>query len=764
MDRKRRILMIDDSPQDFELIMQSLDDARLPAEWKRVSNTNDLISELASWSPDIILADFHVPPLSAIEVLTLLRERQVDVPVIVVTGTLNDDLAAQCLNHGAVDYVLKDRLVRLPSAIERALGEKQFQSERARALADLRESELRFRQVTESIDEVFWLTDIAHTGVIYVSPAYERIWGRPCESLYDVSRSWMDAIHVEDRDKMEKAVLQLKTSGGYDLEYRIVRPDGEVRWIRDRAFPVEDTDGKTYRIAGVAEDITQRRELEDQLRQAQKMDAIGQLAGGIAHDFNNLLTVIAGYSQLTLARLLPEDPLRRSIDQINRAAFRASSLTRQLLTFSRKQVVQPRILSLNNVVSNIEGMLSRLIHEDVQLKTILDPDLAPVRADSGQMEQIIFNLVVNARDAMPHGGVVTLETRNVELEPQRDSQLSGWHVLLAVSDTGVGMSQNVLSHMFEPFFTTKAPGKGTGLGLATVYGIVKQSEGSILVSSEIGRGTTFNIYLPRTEGTVTDDESPGAVSYRPGSETILLVEDDDMVRELTREILRRSGYTVLEARDVHEALRIGKQNEHIDLLLTDVVMPHASGQQLSERIVASKPDVKVLYMSGHSDAALHHRGMIDSDINFITKPFAPEALLKKIREIFDNDAPSKTTRKLTILLVETDPLLSASSAESLREKGYRVITASDGVEAWRCMRLVYCDLLITDIALPYKDGIDLSIEVRKDYPVTKLIGTSTSVETLAKRSVARHFDAVLAKPFTNEQLLATVRQQLGIQT
>jgi PAS domain S-box-containing protein len=746
--------MIDDSPQDFELIAQSIDDARLAVEWKRVDNTDDLLSELASWSPDIILADFNLPPFSAIEVLTLLRERQVEVPVIVVTGTLSDELAAQCLNHGAVDYVLKDRLVRLPSAIERAL-------DRERALADLRESELRFRQVTESIDEVFWLTDIAHTSVIYVSPAYERIWGRPCESLYDVTYSWMDAIHAEDRDKMEKAVLQLKTSGGYDLEYRIVRPDGEVRWIRDRAFPVEDADGKTYRIAGVAEDVTQRRELEDQLRQAQKMDAIGQLAGGIAHDFNNLLTVIAGHSQLTLARLSPEDPLRHGIDQINRAAYRAASLTRQLLTFSRKQVVQTRILSLNNVVSNIEGMLSRLIHEDVQLKTVLDPNLAPVRADSGQMEQVIFNLVVNARDAMPHGGIITLETHNVKLEPQRESERRGWHVLLAVSDTGVGMDQNVLRHMFEPFFTTKAPGKGTGLGLATVYGIVKQSEGSISVTSEIGRGTTFNIYLPRAEGAVTDDESRSAVSYRSGSETILLAEDDDMVRELTRDILRSSGYTVLEARDVHEALRISKQHEHIDLLLTDVVMPHASGQQLSERIVASKPDMKVLYMSGHSDAALHHRGMIDSDINFITKPFAPEALLKKIREFLDNGEPTQTVRKLTILIVETDALVSTSAAESLREKGYRVITASDGIEAERCMKLVPCDLVITDTVLPDKDGVELSIAVRREYPVTKIIGTSTSVETLAKRAVIRHFDAVLAKPFTNEQLVAMVRQQLG---
>jgi two-component system cell cycle sensor histidine kinase/response regulator CckA len=632
--------MIDDSPLDSELIAQTLDDTPLGVEWKRVNNIDDLMVELAAWSPDLILADFHLPPISAIEVLTLLRQRQIDIPVIVVTGTLSDELAVQCLTHGAVDYVLKDRLVRLPSAIERALEEKQFQNERARALADLRESELRFRQVTESIDEVFWLTDIAHRRVIYCSPSYEKIWGRPCEDVYHVSHSWLEAIHVEDREKMEKALLQLKTSSSYDLEYRIVRPDGDVRWIRDRAFPVEDADGKTYRIAGVAEDITQRRELEDQLRQAQKMDAIGQLAGGIAHDFNNLLTVISGYCQLALAGLSPEDPLRHNIDQINRAGFRAASLTRQLLTFSRKQVIQPRTLNLNSVVSNIEGMLSRLFHGEVQLKTVLDPHLAPVRADAGQIEQVIFNLVVNARDAMPHGGIITLETHNVELDPKDsqkdDSERSEWQVMLTVSDTGVGMDQTVLSHMFEPFFTTKAPGKGTGLGLATVYGIVKQSEGSISVSSETGRGTTFSIYLPRAEGPVADDDSLNRMSSRPGSETILLVEDDEMVRTLTREILKSNGYTVLEARDVHEALRIGKQHDEIDLLLTDVVMPEASGPELSERIVSSRPNMKVLYMSGHSDAALHHRGVIPSEVNFITKPFPPDALLKIIRDILEN--------------------------------------------------------------------------------------------------------------------------------
>jgi two-component system, cell cycle sensor histidine kinase and response regulator CckA len=635
----KRLLLVDDSPEDFELIAHTLHDAKVEVEWKRVDNAKDLIAELTTWSPDVILSDYHLPAFSALDVLELLHQHHWDVPVIVVTGTLNDDVAARCLTHGAVDYILKDRLVRLPSAIDRALEEKKFRSEREQALAALTESELRFRQVTESIDEVFWLTDLADNRVIYVSPAYQRIWGRPCESLYKAPNSWLDATHKEDLGTARKAMQRLRSGAVYDIEYRIVRPDGEVRWIRDRGFPVADAQGNVYRFAGVAEDITQRRQLEDQLRQAQKMEAVGQLAGGIAHDFNNLLTVIAGYSQLVLSRLLPEDPLRQRIDQINKAAFRASSLTRRLLTFSRKQVVQPRVLNLNSLVANIEGMLGRLIDDDIQLKTVLDPGLAPVRVDPGQIEQMIFNLVVNARDAMPRGGVVTIETRNVLLEPggsyQGEGEPSGWHTMLAVSDNGVGMDQEILSHMFEPFFTTKPPGKGTGLGLATVYGIVKQSEGSIAVTSELGRGTTFKIYLPRTAEPEVEDESPREGPVRVGPETVLLVEDDELVRGLTREILRQNGYTVLEARDVHEALRIGGQSERIQLLLTDVVMPIASGLQLSEQLAAVQPDMKVLYMSGYADSVLHNRGVINSAINFLPKPFGPEALLKKIRAILD---------------------------------------------------------------------------------------------------------------------------------
>ncbi len=380
--------------------------------------------------------------------------------------------------------------------------------------------------------------------------------------------------------------------------------------------------------------------LQEQLRQAQRIDSIGRLAGGIAHDFNNLLTIILGYSNLLMGRLPPESSEFSETTQIKKAAGRAAALTRQLLAFSRKQVLRPHVLNLNTVVSGIEAMLGRVIGEDVQLKTVLDPKLEPVKADPSQIEQIVLNLVVNARDAMPKGGILTIETGNVVLDAEyareHPSVSPGSHVMFAVSDTGTGMDHQTLSHIFEPFFTTKERGKGTGLGLATVYGIVKQSGGSIWVYSEAGRGTVFKIYFPRFEGPVSEPEPAGPALSLSGSETILLVEDDELVRELTREVLRTNGYVVLEAKDGHEALRIGREYDGlIHLILTDVVMPQISGQQVVEQIASTHPDIKSLFMSGYTDDAIHHHGILDPGVNFIEKPFAADGLLQKVREVLN---------------------------------------------------------------------------------------------------------------------------------
>jgi two-component system cell cycle sensor histidine kinase/response regulator CckA len=388
-------------------------------------------------------------------------------------------------------------------------------------------------------------------------------------------------------------------------------------------------------------DITEHRQLEEQFRQAQKMEAVGRLAGGVAHDFNNLLTAITGYSDLLLLDLDPQDVLRQDVAEIKRAALAAADLTRQLLAFSRRQVLAPRVINLNAVISGAQKLLGRLIGEDVKVETSLDSALASVRADPGQLEQVIMNLAVNARDAMPNGGLLTIETANVmvdaEFAPERPGPASGPHVVMAVSDTGIGMDEETKARIFEPFFTTKEVGKGTGLGLATVYGIVKQSDGFIWVYSEPGTGSTFKIYLPRVDEPAESLES----AERParslhGTETIMVAEDTAAVRAVLRDVLERHGYTVVEAASGREALQLaGRRSGGIDLLVTDVVMPELSGRDLVRELRAAKPDLKVLYMSGYTDDAVLRQGMLEPGAEFIQKPFRPDDLARRIRDLLD---------------------------------------------------------------------------------------------------------------------------------
>jgi two-component system, cell cycle sensor histidine kinase and response regulator CckA len=385
------------------------------------------------------------------------------------------------------------------------------------------------------------------------------------------------------------------------------------------------------------------RQSEDHLRQSQKMEAVGRLAGGVAHDFNNLMTIVMGRSELLMTGLQEADPLRRNADEIKRTAERAVALTQQLLAFSRKQVLMPKVLDLNVVVANMDRMLRRLIGEDIDLVTVLGPALERVRADPGQLEQVIMNLAINARDAMPSGGKLTIETANVHLDlayaRKHAAVAPGPYVMLSVSDNGTGMDADTQSHIFEPFFTTKDQGKGTGLGLATVYGIVKQSGGYIWVYSEPGWGTTFKIYLPRIGDAAESPEPVHPATQPRGSETILLVEDEDGVRELTREILAMNGYTVIAARHGAEALEVCQQySGEIALILTDVVMPQMSGHALMERIKPVRPSLKVLYMSGYTDKAVVRHGMLAGDVAFLQKPFTPDTLARKVREALDSPA------------------------------------------------------------------------------------------------------------------------------
>ncbi|HKQ60069.1 MAG TPA: response regulator [Candidatus Polarisedimenticolaceae bacterium] len=641
-------------------------------------------------------------------------------------------------------------------------------SRQKRDVEALRASEERFRQLAENIEEVFFVMDADYRETQYISPAYEKVWGVPCRTLYENPSSFLDPIPPADRERMLANIARLQHGEEPGaMEFRVVPPDGRTRWLLSHAVPVRNERGEVYRISGVALDITERKtaeealraserrlrtlfetvnlivlsldaagnvdyvnpffleltgfaldevvgsnwferfvpggrsaellevfsqlmaseqhphyrnpiltkageersvawhntvlrdaegrpigtlsigedvtehaRLESQLRQAQKMEAVGRLAGGVAHDFNNLLTVIVGHAELSLKGLRTDDPLERHVQEIRKASERAAALTRQLLAFSRQQVLAPRVLDLNELVAGIEKMLRRLLGEDIQLVSTLAPQLGRVKADPGQLEQVVVNLAVNARDAMPDGGMLFIETSNRTLEPgsagDGGAVPPGSYVVLKISDTGHGMDEKTQARIFEPFFTTKEAGKGTGLGLATVYGIVQQSGGFIGLRSEPGKGATFTVHLPRVEQAVEALPAAAAPAANPtGTETVLLVEDEEGVRTLARAALAQSGYRVLEAANGGEALLLCERHaSEIHLMVTDVVMPGMGGPELVRRLATLRPKMKVLFMSGYADRGLERAG-VEAGLAFLEKPFRPAALIRKVRDTLD---------------------------------------------------------------------------------------------------------------------------------
>jgi signal transduction histidine kinase len=424
-------------------------------------------------------------------------------------------------------------------------------------------------------------------------------------------------------------------------QFRVRIAQGDYRVAEFSATP-QLVEGQLIGILGIGRDVTERVQLEQQLRQAQKMEAVGRLAGGIAHDFNNILTAITGYADLLLEDLGPTDPRREDAEEVRKAAQRAAGLTRQLLAFSRQQVLQPSVIDVNALVGDLQRMLGRLLGEDVELGTRLDPAVGRVKADPGQLEQVLMNLAVNARDAMPQGGKLTLETVNVDMDERYAADhypaRPGPYVMIAVSDTGTGMSEETQAHMFEPFFTTKEKGKGTGLGLATVYGIVKQSGGFIWVYSELGHGSTFKIYLPRVAepSERSAGAAPTGAQRSRGTETVLLAEDEPPVRAVARQVLERHGYTVLEAPSAESALDIAtRYSGTIHLLLTDVIMPGMNGRELATRLAGLRPEARVIFMSGYTDDAVTRHGVLEPGSTYLQKPFTPDAIARKVREVLD---------------------------------------------------------------------------------------------------------------------------------
>ena len=520
-------------------------------------------------------------------------------------------------------------------------------TERKQTEEALRSSEEKYRTILENIEDGYYEVDIAG-NLTFFNDSFCRIYGYPREELMGMNdRQYTDQENAKELfQTFNKLYRTGEPTKGFDWE--IIRKDGTKRCIDASVSLMKDSSGNRIGFRGIVRDVTERTQadkemaiLQEQLRHSQKMEAIGQLAGGVAHDFNNLLTLIKGYSQLSLQEIKEDSPLKLNIEEIRRAADKAADLTRQLLAFSRRQIMEMKVLDLNTILRNLDKMLRRVIGEDIELVTILAEDLGRVKADIGQIEQVVMNLSVNARDAMPQGGKLIIETVNVGLDGKyarnHIAVKPGRYAMLSVSDTGAGMTSEVRDRVFEPFFTTKEKGKGTGLGLSTVYGIVKQSGGNIWVYSEPGKGTTFKIYLPSVDEPLEELGERVKVKEIPrGTETILIVEDEEKVRKLAVRILEKQGYKVLEASQGLDAFLIVEEYEDlIHLLVTDVVMPKISGREMADRIAEIRPEIKVLYMSGYTDNATIHHGVLGGGMKFIQKPFTVEGLARKVREVLD---------------------------------------------------------------------------------------------------------------------------------
>lgn len=517
-------------------------------------------------------------------------------------------------------------------------------TEYKKAVEALWESEDRYKRLISSVTDYIYTVTVQDGRPVATShgPGCVAVTGYTSEEYGADPFLWYRMVYEEDRQAvLKQAEHALTGTNVTPLEHRIIHKDGTIRWVRNTPVVRKNEKEEVISYDGLISDITERKQLETHFLQAQKMETVGRLAGGVAHDFNNHLTVITGHCDLALLELHEKDPFRSHLEEIKRAADRAANLTRQLLAFSRRQVIQPKVINLKNLILNIDKMLRRIIGEDIELLTLLKTDLESVEVDPGQFEQILVNLAVNARDAMPKGGKLLIETANVELDEvyarNHVSVTPGRYVMFSMSDTGMGMTAEVRERIFEPFFTTKEKGKGTGLGLSMVYGIVKQSKGNIWVYSEPGKGTAFKIYLPWVDMPLEEvKEKRIEKELHRGSETVLVVEDQEEVRRVAVEILRRQGYNVLEASQGDEALLICEQHERpIHLMVTDVVMPRMSGPELAGRLALLYPEMKVLYMSGYTENAIVHHGVLDEGVNYIQKPFEMHGLGRMVQEVLN---------------------------------------------------------------------------------------------------------------------------------
>ena len=636
-------------------------------------------------------------------------------------------------------------------------------TDRKKSERELRDREHWLRESQRVSQVGSYVLDLK-TGFWKGSETLDEIFGIGPDYRRDVA-SWVALVHPAQRQEMA-AYFQNEVLGQrklFDREYRIVRPgDGRLRWVHGRGRVLDSPDGALLNMAGTIQDITERKSIEEQFLQAQKLESVGRLAGGVAHDFNNLLTIINGYGDLMLESLQPGDPLRASLVEIRKAGDRAAELTRRLLAFSRKQVIEPRPVNLNEAITEARGMLRRIVGEDIEMAIDLDPESGRVMADMGQLHQVLMNLVVNARDAMPSGGRLTLRSSRTRLDADAAAQFPGMapgdYVVLEVTDSGVGMSEEIRQKLFEPFFTTKPEGTGTGLGLSTVYGIVRQAGGWIQVESQPGMGATFRIGLPWLAQSGPPSEAAELPALRlEGWETILVVEDEDEVRRFALAVLKSFHYRTLEARSGGEALLIVENHSGpIHLMLTDVVMPQMTGKQLVDRLRTVRPEMKVLYMSGYAADMISRQGL-DSETGYIEKPFRPEALARKVRTVL-GVVPSAPK----VLVVDDELSIRGLFARVLQGGGYEVAVACDGLEARKALESGSFDLMITDLVMPESEGIETIQAIRKSHADVKIIAVSGAFGGgyLAVAAMLGA-DATLTKPVSPEQLLEAVRQALA---
>ena len=645
MSRPLRVLLVEDQEDDTLLVLRALQAGGFRPESKRVETPEAMASALAEGSWDIVISDYAMPKFSGSDALALVRESGLDVPFIVVSGTIGEDVAVSTMKAGANDYLMKGHLARLTPAVERELQDAEQRRKRRQAEQSLRESEERFRQLAEHSSEGFWFAALNPHRVLYVSPAVEKIWGLPAARFYEDARAGLSAIHPDDQPRVTEtweACLRGQ-SPRFEAEYRVLRPDGSARWVLDNGTPLHDETGEIVRVSGVARDITERKQVEAQMRRTQRLESIGTLASGVAHDLNNALAPILMATELM--RLEFPDAASQYLEIIQGGAKRGADMVKQLLTFAKGAEGERLLLQPRHLLKEMEKLIRVTFPKNIQLHINLAKDLRTIVGDATQLHQVLLNLCVNARDAMPDGGTLTLSAESLELDSVYASALAeakpGHYVVWRVMDTGTGIPPEIVDRIFEPFFSTKGPDKGTGLGLSTVVGIVKGHGGFVRVYSAPGQGSTFAVYLPAA-GSGSGETvllSKDELNFRGNGETILVVDDEAAVREVTRGVLTALNFKVLTVANGTDALiQVAERRAELRAVITDLHMPRMNGLDFVRLLKGKLPKAGIIVASGRLEEREEKEFKTLGVSALLEKPFTQEKLVAALKTVFESES------------------------------------------------------------------------------------------------------------------------------